>query len=176
MLMYFSALTFPSQTTSSERPAVQITLQIITEKPSNLTVDCRCCKENSWNGSRHTQIRPLSENCANQDSSDNLSEDNSISKLHRFAYHLWPPLLSERAKKWLPSSSSTAIPKSMQIADKLLGSSQPFWSHELQLLGDSFPQISWQHGKPSELAVDNLGMVKCFPCRHSWIAPTEHQH
>ena len=70
MLMYFSALTFPSQTTSSERPAVQMAPQTITEKSPNLTVGCRCCKENSWDGSRHTQIRPLSENCANQDSSE----------------------------------------------------------------------------------------------------------
>ena len=35
---------------------------------SNLTVGCRCRKENSWDGSRQTQIRPLSENCGNRDS------------------------------------------------------------------------------------------------------------
>ena len=35
MLMHFSALTFPSQPTSSERPAVLMSPQTITEKPPN---------------------------------------------------------------------------------------------------------------------------------------------
>ena len=115
-----------------------------------------------------------------------IREDNGIPKLHMLAYHLWPPLLSalnvlnvERAKKWLPSSSSTAIPKGGHgdIGQQFLGSSQPFWPHQLQLFENFVPQISWwQHGKSSELAVDDLGVVKCFPCLHSWIAPTVHQH
>ena len=119
MLMYFSALIFPSKTTSSERPAVQMVPQTITEKPPNLTVGCRCRKENSWNGSHQdldlTAVRKLCKLGL-------IREDNGIPKLQRLAYHLWPPLLStlnvERAKKWLSSSSSTMIPKGMEIANK----------------------------------------------------------
>ena len=51
ILKYFPALTFPSQTTNSELPAVQMASQTITKKPPNLTVGCRCRKENSWGGS-----------------------------------------------------------------------------------------------------------------------------
>ena len=116
----FSELTFPSQTTSSERPAVQMTPQTITEKSPNLTVGCRCRKENSWDGSCHTQIRLLSKNCADR------------THQRRLAYHLWPPLLSalnvERAKKWLPSSSSNCDTQGHGDSEQqFLGSSQPFW-------------------------------------------------
>ena len=102
-------------------------------------------------------------------------EDNGIPKLHRLAYHLWSLLLSainvERVKKWL-SSSSAATPKGHGDSRQQFLGSQPFWSHQLQLFEDSVAQISWQHRKSSQLAVDDLGVVKCFLCLHSWIAPT----
>ena len=76
----------PSQTTSSKRPAVQMAQQTITEKPPNLTVGCRCRKENSWDGNRRQtqnyQIWLLSENCANRDSSEKTTvSQNSTSLL-----------------------------------------------------------------------------------------------
>ena len=52
---------FPSQTTSSECPNGTPDHNWKATKP----VGYRCCKENSWDGSHQTQIRPLSENCAN---------------------------------------------------------------------------------------------------------------
>ena len=45
---------------------------------------------------------------------------------------------------------------------EFLGSSQPFWSHQLQLLDDSLAQISWQHVKSSQLAVDDWAWWSAF--------------
>ena len=171
MLMYFSALTFMSQTISSEHPAVQMAPQTITEKPSNLTVGCRCCKENSWDGRppdpNSTAVRKLCKLGL-------IREDNGIQKLQRLAYHLWPLLLSalnvERVKKWLPPSSSTAIPKGTEIADN---SSWVLLNH-FGHISCSYWRIVFNRSldsTKSPLRCLWTTWARCFPCL-SWIAPT----
>ena len=122
MLMYFSSLTLmwsASQTTSSEHSAVQMAPQTITKNLLNLTVGYICRKENSWDGSHQphqdsTTVRKLCKPRL-------IREDNSIPKLLEACLSSLTPLLSvlkvKRAKKWLPCSSSTAIPKGMEIVD-----------------------------------------------------------
>ena len=173
ILMHFSALTFPSQTTSSESPAVQMAHQTITEKSPNWTAGCRYCKENSWDGSRQTQIWDLT--AVRKLRKPGLIKDNSISKLQSLAYNLWPSSLSAfnvGRVKWLSYSSSTTISKGMEIADKSSWILLNHFGHISYSCWRIVSQISWQHGKSSELAVDDQGVVKCFSCLHSWIAPT----
>ena len=117
MLMYSA---FLSQTTSSECPAVQMAPQIMTEMPPNLTVGCRCHKENSgWkpphpDSTTHktvqtgTRQRIYGKTTVSQNSTGLLI----ISDPHCFLHSML-----KGAKKWLPSSSSTAIPKDMEIVD-----------------------------------------------------------
>ena len=95
----FSALTFPSQTISSEYPAVETAPQTIMK-------------------SHQTQIQLLSENRAKTGTHQRRQW---YPKTPQACLSSLTPLLSalnvERAKKWLPSSSSTAIPKGMEILD-----------------------------------------------------------
>ena len=106
--VFFSIDISPSQTTSSECPAVQMAPhpRPDTEKSPNLTVGFRCRKENSWDRSRQTQIWSLSENCANRYS----SEKTTVSQNPRGLLIVSDPHCS-MLKRWRSGFLLAALPR-----------------------------------------------------------------
>ena len=84
----FLVLTFPSQTTSSECPAVQMAPQSITEKSPNLTTGYRRRKENKENSWGWNPPHPDSTAVRKLCKPGLIREDNGIPKLQRLACHL----------------------------------------------------------------------------------------
>ena len=101
----------------AQNVSVQMSPQAITEKPPSSTVGCRCLKENFWDGSR----RPRFDRCQKTVQTRTHQRRQRYPKTPQACLSSLTPLLSalnvERSEKWLPSSSSTAIPKGMEIAD-----------------------------------------------------------
>ena len=147
-------------------------------KAPNLTVGCRCRKENnenSWDGSRQTQIRPvrkLQTGTHQRRQRYPKTPEACLSSLIPIAFCAQCRKGEEVAsfKQFYCDTQGHGDSGQQHPCDN---SSWvlPFWLHQLQLFKDFVPQISWQRGESSQLTVDDLGMVKCFSCLHSWIAP-----
>ena len=146
--------------------------QTITERPPNLTVGCRCRKEKTKKTLGMETARPRFDRCQKTVQTRTHQRRPQYSKTPQVCLSSLGPhsFLCSMLKGRRSGFFLAALPRYPEHVDsgqQFLGSSKPFWPHQLSLLEDSVPQISWPYGKSSQLAVDNLGMVKCFSCLHS---------